>query len=841
MSKRVVAMVLVAAALLGTPSASFGQAEPKAYVGRAVVDVLKELQTSTLKLIFSSELVPASLRVTKEPKGTDPQQIALQLLEPHGLTLREGPGGTFIVVKRRQAPAAAKPAPAESGPSEPAPTADEQKPLRIEERVDVTERSRTPEGARGYAVTPEAVQEMAGGLDNVIQSLGVLPGVAAVNDDEGRLAVRGAGPEHNLVVLDGVQIHNVQRLGEWTTSFLNPATAASIGLDPSGLDARFGGRLSSVVNLETRDGRTDRKLAASGSVGLTNGDVLFEGRMPGTKAGSWWATFRGTHYRLVRDRFEDSRMPSFADLQVKATLRPSATTRLTVFGLAGRETLEQLEFGLVPDSTEPVVLESTKGENRIAAGTLRWTPSSRVSSATTLSAYSHDTRDADRQFEEAGRFPILFDGPFERHVVIHDYAARHQLLLASSKGRMIDAGVELHRVTSSWKMAGTKTLLWWRGLGPGTTGELVDYSAGPIDSRLERTQAGGWFQFGFEAGRVATIEPGVRIDWNSYTGEATWQPRLRVSRAFGTTSVWAGISLQAQTPSHESLQGFQFFDLPVDGSSLRNERTRQIVAGLERPLGAGFAVRVEGYARSFDRLLVQRLETDAEYEARLSQYVIPPDLPADAIVLEHRPTTFPVSTGTGRATGLEVLVRRERGRVTGWAGYTLAKSTRDLYGFTVPSDFDRRHALSMIVQAQLMRRVRAAMTWQIASAFPATPVQEEVMFGRAINVTTGVQDPLYRASRRNGELYTSPDFFHRRLSSINAERLSGYQRADVRVTYATLGHWEFYGEVLNVFDNRNQRQTIRQTSETGEKVEIGKADVYNTFGRMFSYGMRVRF
>jgi hypothetical protein len=637
-----------------------------------------------------------------------------------------------------------------------------------------------------------------------------------------------------MVVLDGVQIHNVQRLGEWTTSFLNPATAAAITLDPSGLDARFGGRLSSVVNLETRDGRTDRKLAASGSVGLINADVLLEGRMPGTKSGSWWATLRGTHYRLARDRFEDSRMPSFADIQMKATLRPSKTTRLTLFGLGGVETRELLN-NIAARDPELVVVSSDTGENRIATGTLRWIPSSRFSSATTFSAYRQDARGFDRQFIRADEY--------HRHVVVHDYAARHQVLVAWEKGRLLDAGVDLHRVTSSWRMTGYQSPAWWRGIGPGTTGEMVDYSAGPIDSRLERTQAGAWFQLGFEAGRFATIEPGVRVDWNSYTGEAAVQPRLRVTRAFGTTSVWAGISLQAQTPSHESMQGFQYFDLPADGSDLRNERTRQIVVGLERPLGAGFAARAEGYVRSFDRLLVQRLETDAEYQARLSQYIIPPDLPPDAVVLEHRPTTFPVSTGTGRATGLELLVRRDRGRVTGWAGYTLAKSTRDLYGFTVPSDFDRRHALSVLIDGALMRRVRAAMTWRIASGFPITPIGEEVVFvGTSYDPATFTTSPPYRAARDvDGRLMPMSDARHRRLSTINSERLSGYQRADLRVTYSTLGHWEFYGEVLNVFNNRNMRQTVTETNAAGEKVEVGKANVYGTFARMFSYGMRVTF
>ena len=59
---------------------------------------------------------------------------------------------------------------------------------------------------------------------------------------------------------------------------------------------------------------------------------------------------------------------------------------------------------------------------------------------------------------------------------------------------------------------------------------------------------------------MVTIEPGIRVDWNSFTGETAWQPRIRASRAFGGTQVWTGFSVQAQTPSHESLQGFEYFN-----------------------------------------------------------------------------------------------------------------------------------------------------------------------------------------------------------------------------------------------------------------------------------------
>ena len=300
---------------------------------------------------------------------------------------------------------------------------------------------------------------------------------------------------------------------------------------------------------------------------------------------------------------------------------------------------------------------------------------------------------------------------------------------ATAKGQMIDAGVDFHVVRSRWNMSGTKQPGWWRGIGPDTWGELIDYASGPIDSRLRRTQAGAWFQFRLDAGRVMTIEPGIRADWNSFTGETAWQPRLRVSRRFGRTSVWAGFSTQAQTPSHESLQGFEY-------SIFRRARRRtcatnvlsQIVAGAERALAGGFSVRVEAYHRAFDRLLVQRRESDAAVQERLRDYIIPPDVPPETAILENRPTIYPENTGSGRATGVEFLVRRDGRRINGSVAYTLSSSTRDIFDRTIPSDFDRRHAFNAMVNVPLTARWRASATWQLASGFPTTPILKEVWF-----------------------------------------------------------------------------------------------------------------
>jgi hypothetical protein len=455
------------------------------YVGRPVADVLRELQSDRLRIIFSSDLVPPSLSVKAEPKGRNPRDLAQQILAAHGLTLQKGPGDTWIVIARssaaeRQTPAR-RPPPAQSTqrPTDPAqpPGPD---PMRIDERVDVIDRLRETGGSpTAYALEPSAVRDAAGGFENVFQVLQVLPGAAGINDEDGKIAVRGGGPEHNLIVVDGIQIHRPQRLGDFMGSFVNPATIKSVGLDASGLEARYGGRLSSVTTIDTRDGATDRALALSGALGLTSGDVLLEGRLPGTESGSWWVTARGTYYRLLLDRLIKEVKPGFEDLQFKVTVRPSPKTRLTFFGLAGRETMEQFASEEGPAGSADFEIARYRGDNGLGVMTLAWTPNASTLATTTLSGYAH--RESDRERMYAFGVP-----PFERATDERDFGARQRFVYAISPRHVIDAGLEVHRIGTGWRMQSVHQPEFWRGLGPSTWGEQIDYAAGPIDTTLRR-------------------------------------------------------------------------------------------------------------------------------------------------------------------------------------------------------------------------------------------------------------------------------------------------------------------------------------------------------------------
>ena len=145
-----VLVVLLAAAVEGH--------QRRAYTGRRVADVLRELQSEQLRIIFSSDLVPPTLVVKAEPKPASPREIARQILASHGLTLAPGPRGRLLVVALT---AAAPPASESSADQSPEmPTASERADgIRIEERVEVTDRLESDAAEPGvYTLEPAEIR-----------------------------------------------------------------------------------------------------------------------------------------------------------------------------------------------------------------------------------------------------------------------------------------------------------------------------------------------------------------------------------------------------------------------------------------------------------------------------------------------------------------------------------------------------------------------------------------------------------------------------------------------------------------------------------------------------------
>ena len=160
---------------------------------------------------------------------------------------------------------------------------------------------------------------MAGAVDNVFRVLQTLPGVSATDEFGSRLTVRGGGPDQNLTVMDGVEIHNPYRLFGLTSAF-NPETVERFELTAGGFGPQYGDRLSSILTIDNRAGTRARAFAGTTSLSVTDANIVTEGRLP---HGSWLVTGRRTYYDLFAERVTDADLPSFGDLQSKVVWEPA--------------------------------------------------------------------------------------------------------------------------------------------------------------------------------------------------------------------------------------------------------------------------------------------------------------------------------------------------------------------------------------------------------------------------------------------------------------------------------------------------------------------------------------
>jgi hypothetical protein len=673
----------------------------------------------------------------------------------------------------------------------------------------------TGEQTATIPVQPHEVVSVAGGAENIFRVLQTLPGVTATDDFGSRISVRGGGPDQNLTIMDGIEVYNPFRLYGFASAF-NPETVDGFELTSGAFSPRYGDRLSSLLVVETRDGATSKALTGSAAISLTDTNAIAEGGLPGQR-GSWMLTARRTYYDVVAERFTDDDLPSFADVQGKAKLQLGGGRTLTFFGLRSRERTDWT-FDFEKEAARGAV--DSRSRNDLLAVTFN-TPLGRSAWLRTTAAsyrsadlvdFGGDFRDETRRSNAAG------DGAFgelqlgvEWDSAVRDNSVRQELSWSASPSHVLEAGFELHRLRSdlAFTIEGGRNASEPNGssLNGGTS--LPDATA----SRRHDTRVGGWLLDRWQPSSRLSVEGGVRFDRSTVNERTAVTPRLSATFAVdAATRLRAGLGLHTQSPGYEKLvMGDYFVELDDEGPlPLANERARHALLSVERDLAPGLLVRLEGYYKGFDRLLVGRLETKEETAARLATYDFPAEL-VGTIPTESAITTFPTNDGRGHAWGFDVYAaRRARSadtRLTGWASYSYGVAQREAYSRSYPFDYDRRHALSLVGSFRVTRRLEVSLTARLASGFPDTPVLGLIPAAQEDTLDRdddGNVEELVPERDPSGLLVYTP--YRGGVSNLNAGRLPFYARIDARATFTPewgRGRVRFYLDVINVLNRKN--------------------------------------
>jgi hypothetical protein len=682
----------------------------------------------------------------------------------------------------------------------------------FEETVDVV--AAAPAAAPATLdVAPVQVLRTPGALDNVFRTLQTLPGVSATEEFGSRLAVRGGSPDQNLTIMDGVEVHDPFRLFGLTSAF-NPEIIQRFELATGGFSAKYGDRLSSLLLVENRDGIRSERLAGSASLSITDANVVLEGGLPNGVAGSWLVTGRRTYYDLVAERLTDNQFPGFSDLQAKGVWEPARGTTVTLFGLLSRQSA-----ALEIDEDEARGEFQDDTENDLAWARVD-TAIGRRGQSHTVAAYSEtrSTFGVDAAFEntslrsnapEEDSFGVS-DVVFERALTVRDVSLRQELAWALGR-HVVETGGEVHRMSTglAFAITGDRNPTAANGSSAQGGAGLPDRLVSP----RQVTRGGTWLQDTWQASPRWSVQPGLRLDWSGLDGETLLSPRFAATASLDPrTRLRAAVGRYTQSPGYEkTAQSDYVLDYTSDQArGLRSEVALQASAAIERALGGGIELRVEGYVKRFRDVLIGRLETATERLTRLTRYDFPAELassiPTDAII-----TTVPTNDGRGHAYGFDLFVSRPSApadaRLRGWLSYTWGQAERDAYDRRYAFEYDRRHAFTAVTAVQFTTRWELAITTRVASGFPRTAPLGVVVAGEedeADRDGDGVTDEIIPDVDAAGRLVYTVDFGG--VGNLNGARLPVFARVDLRATWrprGSAGRWELYAEVINVLDRQN--------------------------------------
>ena len=548
---RISIAVTIVALLGGTLPAD----EPERYAGRPLSDALHLLQQRGLRIVYSSAVVTPDMRVLSEPRSADARLALVEILRPHGLAPRPGPGGVLQIVRaarERPKPDAGR---SKMGPiATPGPPA-ETPPVYDEEiLVLASADDRRDSGVVAQSnVGAEALRLRAGVMAaDPLRAVHTMPRVAASDDFRGEFSVRGSPYRHLGVVIDGVATSALQHaaygVGDSASlTMLNPDVIDQATLQVGAYPQRFGDRLGGQLAMTLREGSRQRT-SVSGSFGGVAAALVGEGPLGSSGQGSWLVSGRQSYLDFPTTKFgaEYGGMGfAFRDMQAKAVYDASKTQQVSVTVVAGQTNAEHGN-----DTAPRGVSEAIRRAGLLTAG---WR--STLGSATVLTQRVHVL--ASNVWNTGLTGALVGEGR-QREVAYRGEVAH------AWPQMFLEAGAAVQR------MKGVRA--------PGFT--------------VRGWERSGYVHAAWTPTPRLTVSPGIRIAGSTLASRAAASPWIL------SEWTWApGWTLMASTGVGHQFAAVEDVLVTIPHRRFAPARARYLDAGLERSIGHG--VRLQ--ATVFDR------------------------------------------------------------------------------------------------------------------------------------------------------------------------------------------------------------------------------------------------
>ncbi|WP_207425420.1 TonB-dependent receptor [Pedobacter sp. SYSU D00535] len=567
------------------------------------------------------------------------------------------------------------------------------------------------------------------GEPDVIKSFQLMPGVSTVGEGASGFNVRGGGVDQNLILLDEAPLYFTSHLFN-LFSVTNPDAMRDATLYKSEMPARFGGRLSSVLDTRMKDGN-NQKWTGAGGLGLIASRFTIEGPIKKDKS-SLIVSGRRSYTDLFTKQSSDPAIRDnsiyFYDLSAKMNFTLSDKDRLFLSGYFGKDHIEVAKrFGMQWGN---------------GTGTVRWNHvySPRLFSNTSViySDYKYKLgvlNNPGTSFEwNAGIVDYSIKNGFNWYISSKStaYFGVEGILHEFSPGKAepTDAASSFNTVAMPGERAAEYNAYWDHELN---LSDKFSFEYGIRYSALQSIANGNTTVYDYEGEvgkRKQPVNPQNFSDWETIKWYHNVQPRLAMKFQTSTnSSVKASYSRTAQ---NLHLVSNTIAASPLDiwtpsSYNIRPELADQFSLGYFRNLKDNqYEASVELYYRSLEN----QLDFINGAETLLNRH-----LPGDMVF------------GDGRAYGSEFFLKKNEGRLNGWISYTLSRAERRNPIFTdyYPVRHNKTHSLAVVAVYELKPRVVLSGTFNFASGTPTTLGDQQFEFdGRVVQYNSAVSRNNYR-------------------------------------------------------------------------------------------------
>ena len=596
-------------------------------------------------------------------------------------------------------------------------------------------------------ITPKDLEMIPtiGGEPDLAQYLQIVPGVVFTGDQGGQLYIRGGSPVQNKVLLDGMVVyspfHSIGLFSVFDTDIIRNTEVYT-----GGFSAEYGGRISSIMDIKTRDGNK-KNIEGKLSANTFGSKLLMEG--PLSKTGKSSFVFSGKTSYLNKSSelfykhpilsFDEKGLPySYTDLYGKFSFHGGNGSKLNIFGF---NFTDQVNYQYISD--------------------LQW-----------------DSKGIGSQFILVpGNSPILIEGnfAFSNYGITMKEAASP---LRSSEIVGFNLGFDFTYFLSKGKIKYGFDVL-------GFETDFTTYNS--VNSIIEQdentSEFSAYVNYQYTSTRFI-IEPGLRIQ--KYTLGFSPEPRLGMKynaterlRLKFATGIYSQNILSTVSDRdivnlfYGFISGPDNIPLQTNGDEYPHklQKATHFIAGIEYDLGTNIDLNIEAYRKNF----TQQTNINRDKTSNSD----------NDFIIE-----------TGYAQGVDVLLKYSNKQLYLWGVYSLGFVRRDDGIMEYAPHFDRRHNMNLVASYTFGRNNswKMDMRWNLGSGFPFTQTQG---FYESLNFQDGINTDY---TSNNGELGIQ-------YAELNKGRLPYYHRLDLSISktinVAKKSELDISASVTNVYNREN--------------------------------------